>query len=113
SFIYTKTYRLNYDYAATATLLFYLGAGWFQEEFNDNAAATTSYDSTAPQSCTNTPTFGGLLDKTCTGGLGLTGARITRQFPFFVVGSAGTATGGMSSLGPFSQTNSKERRPSG
>jgi hypothetical protein len=113
SFIYTKTYRLNYDYSVTPTLLLHLGAGWFQEEFNDDAAATTSYVSSDPQSCTNTPSFGGLLDKTCTGGLGLTGARINRQFPRFVVGSAGNGTGGMSSLGPFTQGPSKERRPSG
>jgi len=114
SFIYTKTYRLNWDYTLTPTMLLHLGAGWYQEEFNDNAPGTTSYDASAPQTCTSTPTFGGLLDKTCTGGLGLTGARVNRQFPLFTVGSVNTGTGGMSSLGPiFGQSNSKERRPSG
>jgi hypothetical protein len=119
SFIYTKTYRLNWDYTLSPTLLLHVGAGWFQQEFNDDAPATTSYDASAAQSCTNTPTFGGLLDKTCTGGLGLTGARINRQFPRFIVTNAGalgaatTGTGGMNSIGPFTQGPSKERRPSG
>ena len=119
SFIYTKTYRLNWDYTISPTLLLHVGAGWFQQEFNDDAPGTTSYDASAPQSCTNTPTFDGLLDKTCTGGLGLTGARINRQFPRFIVTNAGlagaatTATGGMNSIGPFTQGPSKERRPSG
>jgi hypothetical protein len=114
SFIYTKTYRLNYDYTLTPTLLLHLGAGWYQEEFNDNSPGTTSYDASAPQTCTNTPTFGGLLSQTCTGGLGLTGARVNRQFPLFTVGSASNSTGGLSSLGPQAgQSNSKERRPSG
>ena len=114
SFIYTKTYRLNYDYTLSPTLLLHLGAGWYQEEFNDNSPATTSYDSSAPQSCTNTPSFGGLLSQTCTGGLGLTGARVNRQFPLFTIGSAGNSTGGLSNLGPQAgQSNSKERRPSG
>jgi hypothetical protein len=114
SFIYTKTYRLNYDYAATPTMLLHLGVGHFQEEFNDDSPGTTTYVASAPQSCTNTPTFGGLLDKTCTGGLGLTGARINRQFPHFIVGNGtpSNGTGGMSSLGPFTQGPSKERRPS-
>jgi len=119
SFIYTKTYRLNWDYTISPTLLLHLGAGWFQQEFNDDAPATTSYNASAPQSCTNTPSFDGLLDKTCTGGLGLTGARINRQFPRFIVTNAGfngaatAATGGMNSIGPFVQGPSKERRPSG
>jgi len=113
SFIYTKTYRLNWDYSMSPTLLLHVGAGWFQQEFNDDAAGTTSYVSSAPQSCTNTPSADGLLSQTCTGGLGLTGARINRQFPRFVVGSASAGTGGMSSLGPFVQGPSKERRPSG
>ena len=119
SFIYTKTYRLNWDYTLSPTMLLHVGAGWFQQEFNDDAPATTSYDASAAQTCTNTPTFGGLLDKTCTGGLGLTGARINRQFPRFIVtnqgvlGAATTATGGMNSIGPFTQGPSKERRPSG
>ena len=114
SFIYTKTYRLNYDYTLSPTILLHLGAGWYQEEFNDNSPATTSYDASAPQTCTNTPSFGGLLSQTCTGGLGLTGARVNRQFPLFTIGSAGNSTGGLSNLGPQAgQSNSKERRPSG
>jgi hypothetical protein len=119
SFIYTKTYRLNWDYTLTPTLLLHLGAGWYQQEFNDTAAATVNYNASAPQTCTNTPSFGGLLSQTCTGGLGLNGAIINRQFPRFVVtnqgfgGAATTGTGGMNSLGPFVQGPSKERRPSG
>lgn len=118
SFIYTKTYRLNWDYTISPTMLLHLGAGWFQQEFNDDSPATTSYNAAAAQSCTNTPSFDGLLDKTCTGGLGLTGARINRQFPRFIVTNAGfngaatAATGGMNSIGPFTQGPSKERRPS-
>ena len=119
SFIYTKTYRLNWDYRFSPTLLLHFGAGWFQQEFNDDSPATTSYDAAAAQTCTSTPSFDGLLDQTCTGGLGLTGARINRQFPRFIVTNAGfngaatTATGGMNSVGPFTQGPSKERRPSG
>ncbi len=113
SFIYTKTYRLSYDYTASPAILLHLGAGWYQEDFNDASPATTSYVASAPQTCTNTPTFGGLLPMTCTGGLGLNGAIINRQFPYFVVGSASLGTGGMSNLGPFTQGPSFERRPSG
>jgi hypothetical protein len=118
SFIYSKTYRVNWDYTIRPTLLFHFGLGWYQQEFNDTAAATIDYNASEAQSCTNTPTFGGLLDNTCTGGLGLTGARINRQFPRFIVtnqgflGAATQGTGGMSSLGPFVQGPSKERRPS-
>src|SRR5690242_4559784 len=61
SFIYTKTYRVNWDYSIRPTLLLHVGAGWFQEEFNDTAAATVNYNASAPQTCTNTATFGGLL----------------------------------------------------
>ena len=120
SFIYTYTYRLNYDYTITPTLLLHLGAGWYHENFADNSPATTSYNAAAPQSCTNTPTFGGLLSQTCTGGIGLTGATLNRNFPYITVGGLGFAggstpgTGGMSSLGPFAQsTGGSERRPSG
>jgi hypothetical protein len=49
SFIYTKTYRLNWDYTLSPTLLLHVGAGWFQQEFNDDAPATTSYDASADQ----------------------------------------------------------------
>jgi len=106
-------------------MLLHLGAGWFHENFDDHSAATINYDASAAQTCTNTSSFGGLLDKTCTGGLGLTGARIVRQFPYFQVGGAGpvlpfttapsasAGTGGMNSLGPFTQGPSGERRPSG
>ena len=37
SFIYTKTYRLNWDYTLSPTMLLHVGAGWFQQEFNDDA----------------------------------------------------------------------------
>jgi hypothetical protein len=123
SFIYSYTYRLNYDYTITPTLLLHLGAGWYHENFADNSPATTTYVPSAPQTCTNTPTFGGLLPETCTGGLGLSGATLNRNFPYFVSGGLGIAapgtttapgTGGMSSLGPFAQsTAGSERRPSG
>ena len=120
SFIYTYTYRLNYDYTLTPTLLLHLGAGWYHENFADNSPATTTYNASAPQTCTNTPTFGGLLSQTCTGGLGLSGATLNRNFPNFVVGGLGfggasnPGTGGMNNLGPFAQsTGGSERRPSG
>ncbi len=112
--IYTKTFRGNFDYTVSPTMLLHIGGGWYGESFNDYAADGITYAAEAPQVCTNTPTFGGLLPLTCTGGLGLTGARVDRQFPLFTMSAPTTATGGMSSLGTqFGQSNSKERRPSG
>jgi hypothetical protein len=93
SYAKTYTYRLTYDYSLTPTILLHAGAGWFMNNFNENAA-TLNYDAATQ--------------------LGLTGATVNRTFPNIIVGSAGNGTGGMNNLGPVNQsTSGSERRPSG
>lgn len=95
SFIYTQTYRFNWDYTITPTTLLHVGFGWFHHDFNDRAP---------------------VIDYNAERELGLRGATLNRNFPNFNVGSTGAATGGMNNLGPFFSiqgTGGSERRPSG
>ena len=94
TFIYTKTYRVNYDHTLSPTLLLHLGAGWNSNNFNDKSPVT-DYDAFTE--------------------LGLRGATLNRTFPQINTGTAGTGgnAGGMSQIGTGGQGNSFERRPSG
>jgi len=92
SYAHTYTYRLNYDYSITPTTLLHLGIGWFHNNFDTHA---------------------GTIDYNAGTELGLRGATVNRTFPNIIVGSAGSGTGGMNSLGPVNQsTAGSERRPS-
>jgi hypothetical protein len=92
TFIYTKTYRVNYDHTLTPTMLLHLGAGWNSNNFSDKSPVT-NYDAFKE--------------------LGLRGATMNRTFPQMNVGSSGAAIGGMSQIGTGGQSNSFERRPAG
>ena len=90
TFIYSKTYRLNYDHTLSPTTLLHLGIGWNQLNFADYAP---------------------VLDYNPLQELGLPGATLNRLFPRINSTDAGTATGGMESLGPSAQSETLERRP--
>jgi len=92
TFIHSRTIRLNYDHTLSPTMLLHLGAGYWNENFDDHAP-TTDYDAVAQ--------------------LGLTGATLKRNFPNFTTGSA-QATGGMSALGTSGgiQSLNFEQKPS-
>ena len=70
SFIYTKTYRLNYDYTLSPTMLLHLGAGWYQEEFNDNSLRHNQLRCFGASVLHQHSFVRRVLSQTCTGGLG-------------------------------------------
>ena len=92
TFIYSKTYRVNYDHTLTPTMLLHLGAGWNSNNFND-ASPVLNYDAFKE--------------------LGLRGATLNRTFPQINAGVGNSAVGGMSQIGTGGQGNSFERRPAG
>jgi hypothetical protein len=77
TFIKAHTQRLNYDYTVTPTVLFHLGAGYQDNNFNDDA-----------------PT----LDYNQEASLGLKGATTARLFP--ALQNLSNAQGGVKNLGP-------------
>ncbi len=93
TFIHSRTIRLNFDYTVTPSMLLHLGAGYFNENFDDHAP-TTNYNAVTS--------------------LGLTGATLNRNFPNFTT-AASTGTGGMSTLGTSGgiQSQNYEQKPQG
>jgi hypothetical protein len=95
TFIHSRTIRLNYDYTLTPSMLLHLGAGYFNENFDDHSP-TTNYNAVTS--------------------LGLTGATLNRNFPNFTTcGAACPAAGGMSTLGTSGgiQSQNYEQKPQG
>ncbi|MEO5922983.1 MAG: carboxypeptidase-like regulatory domain-containing protein [Bryobacteraceae bacterium] len=88
------TVRLNYDYTITPRILFHIGVGWNDSDFQLGSRFVTPYDASKE--------------------LGLKGALVPLDFPRIVTAVNGnTQIGGMSSLGQTGRTASFERRPSG
>jgi hypothetical protein len=86
------SYRLNFDSTIKPTLIFHLGLGWSQFEFNNNSL-TLDYDAAAD--------------------IGLRGATLNRNFPRFNTAPiTAPALGGLGAIGPATQAASPERRPS-
>ncbi len=94
--IYTKTIRANYDHTITPTVLLHLGAGWYSQNFDDFSTVLDTYGPVDTQAL-----------------LGLAPGSLVRQFPQISNGTPSTTTGGMSQIGPSSNSNQFERRPSG
>jgi hypothetical protein len=90
TFIYTKLIRINYDHTITPTLLGHLGAGYFQQDFDDHAPVT-DFDASKE--------------------LGIYGATMVRTFPQIAFTPPTLSTGGMSNMGPSFQGPSKEIKP--
>jgi len=84
--IYADTYRLNYDRTITPTLLLHLGAGYWRENFSDEA----------PFHSFNPSAFD------------LTGFLIDRQFPSVVTGQS--TYGGMQTFGTLAQVQSSDQQ---
>ena len=96
TFIHSHIERLNYDYTATPTLLFHLGAGYQQNNFFDDAP---------------------VLDYNAATSLGLKGATVTRNFPNLIgfcnqAGVTCNAGGGSYNLGPAGQAHNYHQKPS-
>jgi len=93
TFIHSRTIRLNYDHTLTPSILLHLGAGYFNENFDDHSPTTD---------------FNAITQ------LGLSGATLHRNFPNFTTGASGT-TGGMSGLGTAGgiQSENFEQKPQG
>jgi len=93
TFIHSRTIRLNYDYTLSPSMLLHLGAGYFNENFDDHAP-TTDYNAVTS--------------------LGLKGATLNRNFPNFTT-AASAGTGGMSTLGTSGgiQSQNFEQKPQG
>ncbi len=93
TFLYAPTVRANYDQTVSSNLLMHLGLGYTGVNFDNNAPVTD---------------FNSLTE------LGLKGATLPRNFPQITTGSS-LATGGLTTLGPFLNTQSTattEHRPS-
>src|SRR5258708_26051426 len=79
TFIHTRIIRINYDHSISPTLLGHLGAGYFQQDFDDHAPVT---------------------DFNASKEIGLLGATLNRTFPQIAMQAANLATGAMSNMGP-------------
>jgi hypothetical protein len=93
--IYTQTMRVNYDHTISPTILLHVGAGMYLHNFDDFSPVLTEY---------------GNIDTEAL--LGLPRGTVVRQFPRIVTATS-TALGGMSVLGPNTQSEQYEQRPSG
>jgi hypothetical protein len=86
------TLRLNYDHSLSPTLLLHLGAGYLQNKLWD-WTPVTDFDAVKE--------------------IGLRGATVARNFPRMEFDFASPATGGMSNMGGWFQTQQQLQKPAG
>jgi hypothetical protein len=99
TFIYSPTFRVNYDHSLSSSILLHAGVGYSANNFFDYAP---------------------VVDYNAQTSLGLRGATINRNFPNFmactgVLNACSVSTGGMQSLGPaggIQSSGGTEHRPS-